>query len=177
MNTLDAIYSRQSIRSFTGESISAEELDTILKAANASPVGRAQYDTVNLTVITNAELLKKIEAAAATMMGNPELRPLYNAPTMILVSAKAPAVPAAQNITYSNAAIIAHNMALAATELGVGVCHIWGAIGALATAPELVKELNLPEGFIPCCAVIVGKTDIAYAVREIPNRISLNTVE
>lgn len=177
MNTLEAIYSRQSIRSYTGEKISKEELEVILKAANAAPVGRAQYDTVNLTVITNAELLNKIDSATAAIFGDPSIHPLYGAPTMILVSAKAPTAPAMQNITYSNAAIIAHNMALAATELGVGVCHIWGAMGALAANPELVKEFNLPEGFIPCCAVIIGKTNHEYAVREIPNRISLNTIE
>lgn len=176
MNTLDTIYSRKSVRSYTGESISEEELDIILKAANAAPVGLAKYENMHLTVISNADLLKKIEANAAQAMGNPDLHVCYGAPMFILVSTREPA-PTGQNIAYSNAAIIAHNMALVATELGIGTCHIWGAIGTLAANPELVKEFNLPEGFIPCCGVVLGKTDAEYEVREIPDRITKNVIK
>ena len=31
-----------------------------------------------------------------------------------------------------------------------------------------MKELNLPEGYVPCCAVILGHTDETYEPREIP---------
>ena len=62
MNTLEAIYSRRTIRKFNGESITKTELDEILKSAYASPIGRAMYDTLSLTVISNKELLEKWEA-------------------------------------------------------------------------------------------------------------------
>ena len=29
-------------------------------------------------------------------------------------------------------------------------------------------ELNLPEGMIPCCAIILGHTDEKYTPRDIP---------
>lgn len=178
MNTLENIYSRKSVRSYTGEQITAEELNTILKAANAAPVGMGQYENVHLTVITNAELLGKIDAAGAAMFGKPDIHPLYNAPMLIVVSAKMPADKAMENVTYSNAAIIVQNMALAATELGVGVCHIWGATMALQNTPDLLKELQLPEGFLPCCAASLGKTEESYTEREIPmDRIAANTVK
>lgn len=32
----------------------------------------------------------------------------------------------------------------------------------------LLKELNLSEGMIPCCAIILGHTDGKYTLREIP---------
>lgn len=36
----------------------------------------------------------------------------------------------------------------------------------------IVKELNLPEGYVPCCAVGIGKTEEKYQPRAIPeNRI------
>lgn len=177
MNTMETICSRKSVRSYTGENITKEELDVILKAANASPVGMGQYDSLHLTVITKKELLDKIEASAATMFRKPDMHPLYNAPTLILVSAKKPA-PMMENVSFSNAAIMVHNMALAATELGIGSCYIWGAIAALSRNAEILNELALPEDFIPCCAISLGKTDCTYELREIPmNRISTSIIE
>lgn len=168
MNTLEAIYSRRSIRNFNGESITEDELNEILKAACAAPVGRAQYDTLQLTVITNKDYLAKVEAHMGAVVGNPNLHPFYGAPTVIMVSSAGPV----GNVNYSNAAIVVHNMALAATQLGVGACHIWGAIGVMNGNAELIKELKLPEGMVPCCAIALGKTNETYKVRQIPeNRI------
>lgn len=166
MNTLDAIFSRRSIRTFTGN-ITEEELQTVLKAAYAAPVGRAMYENVHLTVITNRELLDKIDSNAASLFYNPEKpHPLFNAPAYILVSAKLSG--SNDNVAFSNCACIVQNMALAAVELGLGACHIWGAVRALASDEALLKEVNLPEGFTPCCGIIVGRTDEVYAPREIP---------
>lgn len=178
MNTLETIYARKSVRTYTGEQIMEEDLNTILKAANAAPVGMGQYENVHLTVITNAELLEKIDAAGAAMFGKPDIHPLYHAPMLIVVSAKMPEVKTMENVTYSNAAIIVQNMALAATELGVGVCHIWGATMALQNTPELLKELPLPDGFLPCCAAALGKTEDSYSERKIPeDRIATNIIK
>lgn len=177
MAMMETICCRKSVRSYTGENITAEELEVILKAANASPVGMGQFDSLHLTVITNKELLAKIEVSAAAMFGKPDMHPLYGAPTLILVSSRKPA-PMMENVAYSNAAIMAHNMALAATELGVGTCYIWGAVAAMGRNPEVLEELKLPEGFIPCCAMCFGKTDAAYEVREIPkNKIARTVIE
>lgn len=178
MNTMETICSRKSVRTYTGEQITEEQLNTILKAANAAPVGMGQYEGVHLTVITNTELLDRIDAAGAAMLGKPDTHALYGAPMLILVSAKMPPVKMMENVVYSNAAIIIQNMALAATELGVGVCHIWGTTTAILNASDILGELNLPEGFTPCCAVTLGKTDYTYEVREIPiDRIATNTIE
>lgn len=178
MNTLETIFSRKSIRSYTGEAITEDQLNTILKAAIASPIGMGKYEDVHLTVITNPELLNEIDAECATLFNNPDMHPLYNAPMLILVSAKMPDVRAMENVSYSNAAIIVQNMALAATELGIGSCHIWGAIRSLLNAPLILEKLNLPEGFTACCGIILGKTDSTYEEREIPmDRISMNTIK
>lgn len=177
MNTLEALYARKSVRNYTGELPTQEELDVILKAVNAAPIGRAKYDEMHVTVITNPELLQKIDAAGAEFFGNPDIHPLYKAPMLLLISAKVPQA-GHENVTYSNAAIVAQNAALAATELGLGCCHIWGATMALHTNPELTAQLQLPEDFIPCCAVTLGKTKEVYSEREIPmNRIGKTVLE
>lgn len=179
MNTLETLFARKSVRSYTGEMPTNEELELILKAANASPVGLKQYDTLHLTVIKSAELLAEIEHAAGAMFGkaDEDFHPLYGAPVLVVVSLKKPA-PGMEATAISNAAIVAHNMAIAATALNLGVCHIWGATAGLARNEELVKKLNLPADFAPCCAVCVGKTEEVYTEREIPtDRIAHTVIE
>lgn len=165
MNTLQTIYSRKSVRGFTGD-ITQEQLDTLLKVAYAAPIGRALYENVHITVITNEELLRKIDAAGRVHFNTPDVPTLYGAKTYFVLSAKLQ--PDYVNVGYSNCAIVVQNMALAAVELGLGACHIWGPTVALSKNEELVKELNLPEGFTPCCGLVVGQTDYVYVERDIP---------
>lgn len=176
MNTLETICKRKTIRNYTGKDITDQELETILKSANASPVGMGQYENVHLTVIKNKEILAKIDKAGAKMFGKPDMHPLYGVPTLIVISSKNLG-EAMANVAHSNCAIIAHNMALTATELGVGSVYIWGATMALSKDEELIKELNLPIGFYPSCAIGLGKTDEKYTLRDIPmDRISKNII-
>lgn len=177
MNTMDTLKRRRSIRTYTGEGISREELNMILDAAYAAPVGMGAYDSLALTVVTNKKLLAKYDEAAARLFQKPDSHPLYGAPMMIVVSSQMQNPPM-DNVSYSNAAIIAHNMTFAAVEQGIGSCLIWGAVVAGNADKELVKELNLPEGYRPCCAVILGKTTEVYEPREIPaNRIKTLIIE
>ena len=168
---LETIMKRKSVRSYTGESVSEEKLNIILKACDASPVGMKQYESLHLTVITNKELLNKIEVEAGKMFGKVDMHPLYGAPTLIVISSKKLPEHMA-NVMYSNAAIMSHNIALAATSLNVGSCYIWGAIAAISNNEEIIKELKLPSGFIPCCSICLGETDEVFEEREIPDRIS-----
>lgn len=173
MELMDVVCSRKSVRSYTGEKVSEKTLQKILKAGEASPVGGAQYDTLHFTVIEDASLLHEIDTTAAKVFGNPSIKPLYGAPTFILISSSGEL----GNVNYSNAAIAAHNMSLAAVEEGAGQCLIWGAIRAINQSPEILKKLNLPEGFTPCCGVIVGKTNESYSARQIPeDRIKTNRI-
>jgi len=69
--------------------------------------------------------LQVINAAAAKMFGNPDMHLLYGAPTFVIVSIKSENETPG-NLEFSNAAIMAHNMALAAVDFGMGCCYIWG---------------------------------------------------
>ncbi len=172
MELTSILNTRKSIRSYTGEAVSEETMKKILHAANASPVGQAKYETVHLTVIKSKEILAELEQNTARIFKVDNRSFLYGAPELIIVSTSA-----TDNVGYSNAAIIAHDMSLAAVDAGVGVCHIWGCTMALAANKELVAKLGIPEGFTPACAVAVGKTNEAYTEREIPeNRIATNVI-
>ena len=177
MNDMDVIFSRRSIRSYTSELPSDEQLNLILKAVYASPVGMGRYDSLHVTVVKSGDFLARLEAAAGVQLGKEDYHPLYGAPVLLIFSSIFPGIPT-DNSSYSNCAILSQNAALAATALGLGACHIWGAIRALNKEPALLAELNLPEGFAPCCALALGKTQEQYAKREIKdNRIMTVTME
>ena len=176
MNTLETLNKRKSVRTYTEEPVSDNDLTTILECAWCSPVGMKQYDSLRLTVIKNQELLESIEENARTFMHKEDYKPLYGAKTLIIVSSNQ--VLENQNVAYSNCAIVAHNMALGAVELNLGSCYIWGAIIALAQNKSLVAKLNLEEGFIPCCGIILGHTTEKYTPRILPkNRIQTNVID
>lgn len=176
MEVLSVINERKSIRSYTGRQISDEQLATILKAAEEAPVGMGRFENYHLTIVTNREILAQIDAAGAKAFGDPNMHPLYGAPMYILVSAKAPE-PGRENSVLSSAAIIVHSMALAATDLGVGQCDIWGATAAMSKVPQIVESLKLPEGFVPCCGIVLGQTEETYETRDISlDRISKNAI-
>lgn len=176
MGFINKLFSRKSIRSYTEETISDRDLNLILKAGNAAPVGKGRYDTLHLTVVSNPDLIMKIDKLTAEYLGKPDMHPLYGAPLFVIVSIKEESgLP--DNVSYSNAAIVAHNMALAAMSLNIGTCLIWGAIRAVNESPEILQELKLPKGFKPSCAITLGCTEDCYNLREIPDdRITQNRI-
>ena len=172
MIPINPVYSRRSVRSYTGEMPTPQELENILEAAYLAPVGMGRFDSLHITVVRSRDFLSRLEAAAGAQLGREDYHPLYGAPVLVILSSVFPGIPT-DNSSYSNCAILAENMALAAVSLGLGTCHIWGAIRALNKEPALLAELNLPEGFAPCCAITLGRTQEAYAPRTAqPNRIA-----
>ena len=177
METLNALASRRSVRTYTGQSLSASDLEKILKAANAAPVGMGLYDQMHLTVVNSHDFIVSADTATAVMMRTEGAHPTYNVPTIIFVSAKKQN-PMLSGVMISSAAMVAHNMVLAATDLGLGACYLWGVLAAVSNTPALLAKLNLPEGYGLLAAVGVGPTAETYEAREIPaDRISVSGIE
>lgn len=51
MNVLQAMLARRSCRDFTAEPVTEKEIEQLLLAANAAPVGMARFDAIALSVI------------------------------------------------------------------------------------------------------------------------------
>ena len=106
MNALEAILIRKSTRAYNSEQIPNEALDNILKAACASPVGMARYDTLHITVIQNEDVLVRIfnEAEEALFKAIGIRKNMnFGAKTVILVSS-APAYR--EGVEYAHAGIV-----------------------------------------------------------------------
>lgn len=68
METLNTLICRHSVRTYTGDAVSASDLEKLLKAANAAPVGMGLYDQVHLTVVNNQYFIANADTATATIM-------------------------------------------------------------------------------------------------------------
>lgn len=176
MELMKVIAMRKSTRSYKPEQISDESLNTILKAGCAAPVGMGAYNSMHMTVVQNSDLLEKFTNEARKTFGNPNMNPFYGAPTLVIVSGKqnekAPAVEVA------NAACIVENMALAATDFGLGSVYLLGFLFAISTNANLLKELNLPQGFVPAAALAIGyPTDPLTKEKELNQTIEVNVIK
>lgn len=157
MNTKEAILTRQSCRSFTGEQISQEECRALLEAANAAPVANGAYADVRLTVIQNKDVLSQMEAVAAQAMPGLGDHPMYGAPTVILVSGKKGDATASA-LGYCNASCIIENILLEAAELGLGSVYLFAVPAVMQAVPELSKAVGIPEDFMPLAMAAVGRS-------------------
>ncbi len=166
MQTLETILKRKSIRNFKSEQISEKELDTILNAACAAPVGHGNYDSLRLTVIQNRELLNKISA----VYSNSDI--FYGAPTVISVSSNN-----LEAINYSNAGCVVQNMLLAATDLGLGSVYVINFAWACEKDGNLIKELKIENGFFPVASIALGCPAKETEFRkEFIKRIKINKI-
>ncbi|WP_110955045.1 nitroreductase family protein [Anaerosinus massiliensis] len=173
METLKTIAMRKSTRSYKSEQISEQELDTILCAGCAAPVGNGAYGDVHLTVIQKIELLNNMTKIAANGFGDPALKPFYGAPTVVMVSVK--------KNKLANVACIIETMHLAATDLGLGSVYLSGFLKPFLANDKLLKELigelQLPEGFSPVSAIALGyPTEPLTEIKESKKKITVNTI-
>lgn len=153
METLKAMSKRKSTRAYKSEQIKKADLDTILAAGCTAPVGKGDYASLHLTVIQNPDLLKRISSGLAKIM-KIDTDPLYNAPTLVLVSAAEEQL--FPNIEIANAACVIQNMLLAATDAGLDSVYIWGAAVAVQADPELSRNLGIPDGFKAVSSAALG---------------------
>jgi nitroreductase len=158
METLKALALRKSVRSYKNQPVEQQKLDGILKAGNHAP----NAGPFLITVIQNPDYLREINDAALTGMKNsgneflmqraalPGYQPLYGAPYLILLSAPA------EGYGMANTSCAATNMTIAAADLGLGSCYVITPTLALDGKNTLSRKLNLPEGFVPMCGVLLG---------------------
>jgi nitroreductase len=162
--TLKIIKQRRSIRSYKPEQIKEEELQAILQAGMYAP--NAGDQAWHFTAIQNKNLLDRLNSAAKEaalsmnieglreLGGNADFNCLYNAPTLILVSADTNSmIPLDADC---NAA--AENMLIAAESMNIGSCWIFFVLLAFNSAKggELLSELKIPRGYKPCNAAVFG---------------------
>lgn len=151
---LTAIADRRSIRAYSADPLTQEQLDAILKAAMESPSAR-NVQLWHFSVVRKPEILKEINEEARKNIGGPDLPPdiFYATPTVIFLSCDAET-----RWGRLDCGIAVQNIALAAHSLGLGSV-ILGLPDAAFTGSKkdyFNQLLKFPVGYSFATAIAVG---------------------
>lgn len=155
--TIDNILTRRTIREYTPEQISAEELETLLTCAMWAPSGR-NSQPCHVRVVQSKALLDEINVDFKNLVGwdtpaytNWDKNPFYqNAPTVMFLFA--------EGGSFMDGGLMTENITLAAKSMGLGTCII-GSIGTLfdsAQGKVWKERLGVPGDWQFLIAVAVG---------------------
>jgi nitroreductase len=162
--TLSVIRNRRSVRNFKQEQIKDFELEEILEAGKYAP-SAANQQSWHFTVVQNQVLLDRISQAVKMIykeldepflrqLGNDDKYHLYfHAPSVIVISGNQSAM-----FPDLDCALAAENIMIAAESLDIGSCWISGLprLADSGVNTQIVKDLDLPEGYKPLCAIALG---------------------
>lgn len=144
---MDSIFHRRSVRRFTAEPVTEQEISQILKAAMAAPTAcnDRQYQ---FYVVTN-EAVKKQLSACSPYAGCAAGAPVVIVPCFEEGKGSAP------EYAEINMAIVCENLMLEADSLGLG--SVFLGIDPESDRMDKVREvLGLPAGLQPFAIIPVG---------------------
>lgn len=177
-NELKILYERRSVRDYSNKPIPKEILNEVIAAGQTSPVALGKFENYHIQVINSDEVKGIIEKGVSEVSGR-EVHPLYNAPSLIVVAVR-PNGDTVENAEYASAAMIIHNMVLAAEALGLGACYIWGAIRSTQDNAEVQAAISLPEGYKAVGSLVLGYPADGQSIseaKEFEERFSVGFVE
>ena len=152
-DTIKTIVERRSIRSFTDEKVSQEDLEQILLAGTKAPTGMNKQSPIIL-VAQNPEMVKKLSKLNAKYFFRQDIDPFYGAGTVLTVLAKKDV----HTYIYDGSLVIG-NMLLAIESLGLGGIWIHRAKEMFEDeeGKAILKELGLnPDEYEGIGNVCVG---------------------
>lgn len=155
--TIDNILTRRTVREYTDEQISEEQLETLLECAMWAPSGR-NGQPCHVRVVQSKAILDEMNKDFKNLVGwdtpaytNWDKNPFYqNAPTVFFIYA--------EGDSHMDGGIMVENIALAAKGLGLGSVII-GSIGGLLSEKEGIKwkqKFDIPEDYKFLIAIAVG---------------------
>ena len=180
-NTIKELIERKSMRSYTGEKISAEQKELILRAACEAPTaGNQQLYTI--IDVTSQELKDKlvdtcdhqpfIAKADMVLIFCADCKKWYDA---YIATGCNPRLPGEGDLMLAmcDTVIAAQNAVTAAWSMGIGSCYIGDIMENCEQQRELLK---LPQYVMPVGMVVFGYPDEQQINRIKPQRADLEFV-
>ena len=147
MDALDAIFTRRSIRKYTAEPVSDQDIETLLRAGMAAPSAGNQQ-AWEFVVIDDREVLDAIPGV------HPYAQMCTEAPLCLAVCADLSREKYA-GFWVQDCSVAIQNILLAAHASGLGAVWLGIAPGA-DHAHQVAGLLKLPQGIEPFALVVVG---------------------
>jgi nitroreductase len=174
------IKGRRSVRAYTNEPVSSEQLEAVLEAGVWAPTGMNRQPW-RFIVIQNKELIKYVsdETKKAVQQAMPFMTKqfqteadviCYDAPMLLLVCAEKDKQWSRLNLLDS--VLAAQNMFLKAYEIGLGTCYM-GFIQMLNEKPDVLKKIGVPDNCELLVPFVMGhsKNKIGAGKRNKPNML------
>lgn len=147
MDVLEAIAARRSIRKYTQESVSQEQIRELLKSAMMAPSARNEQPW-HFIVILQESMRKELAKTS------PYTHMAANAPLNIVVAGDMNEEKAPQ-MWVQDCAAATQNLLLAATGLGLGA--VWCGVHPVEErVAHIRKTLKLPENIVPFNLICIG---------------------
>lgn len=147
---VDLLQRRRSIRQFTDEPVSRQQIDTLLECMLRSPSSRS-LNPWEFIVVDEKDLLSELSACKPHGAAF-----IKNAPLAVVVCAD----PEKCDVWVEDCSIAALLLHLAATDLGLGSCWVQVRLREnqqTGSAENYIKEkLGLPENFTVEAIVAIG---------------------
>ena len=144
---LENIHARKSVRNYTEEPVSPEQVETILKAAMAAPSGR-NLQPWRFVVVREQATKDKLAVGFNKMIAK--------APVVIVVCGQTTKKDGEPNNNWTaDCAAATENLLLAAESIGLGA--VWTACYPYEDRMNpAIEALGLPKDIKPYCIVPVG---------------------
>jgi nitroreductase len=166
MAVWETIRQRRAVRQYLPEPVTEPIIRRLIEAGNWAP-SAMNGQPWRFVVVTDPVLLARISEGAKrwmqehdpltwsnekvrAMLADPNSHLLHGAPALIVV-----AMPDHVRWGREGCALVAENMMLAATALGLGTCWI-GLLENWLNTPAGRAALHLPQGFESVAAIAVG---------------------
>lgn len=148
MDLLDAIFTRRSIRKYSGEQVSQGEIQTILKAAMYAPSANNQQPW-HFLVIDDVGIMDQI------IQVHPYARMLSGASIAVLICGDE-SLELSKGYWAVDCAAATQNLLLAAHGIGLGA--VWLGVHPREERKSGIRKIfNLPDHIQPFAVVSIGK--------------------
>ena len=145
---IDNLFARRSIRRYTSEPVTDDQVETLLQAAMAAP-SAVNHRPWHFVVVRDAATRAALAAA------HPYAKMVTQAPVCIVPCGDTTISP---DFWVQDLSAATENILLAATGLGLGT--VWCGVHPRADRAAAIRQiLGIPEGIVPLCLIAVGHPD------------------
>lgn len=168
MELMEVLKTRRSVRKYTEEKVTKEQVQKLMEAAVMAPNGMKLENWAFGVVQDPGKMKKHSNGARIDFLGmldkippleryretlsNPEYDMFYGATSLVVIYKHA-----SDPVGEINCSLAAENLMLAARDMGLGTCWIGFATNYFSL-PEVKKGLGVPEEYIAVAPIVVGYT-------------------
>ncbi len=162
-----AMKSRRTVRRFTTEPVSPEDMAKIIEAGRCCPTAKNMQNVHFIILDSVKEQAEKLaistlletEFSSGSRTSLPEDFLFKNAPLVIVCA----------DSRADNAGLASSYMELVANALGLGVLYSGYFVRAANNCPQLYRLMGIPEGLKVVTCLVIGHPDVKY-LRTAPRR-------